>query len=251
MKKPNTIWKRAQRWGRETLQALRNAPLYGLVIGATCALETQSGGTIIMLNTNEVLGIRLGFVEAAFCLMCGLLSSYLSVQATALKSDPRPTQRDRAGGARFLSVVLLIIPVFYLGSAFEFQRQMTEYRAYISSPEYHADLATQALAQGAMEMQAVADKLRLATKPLDVDYADPMFYLFIIGAATAYSLISVAIGVGWRPKAETTREANQRIVAERVQKAAETRAKNQKLAARNAGKGQVGRFPQIFQGGRA
>lgn len=221
------------RFAKRCNAALRNAPLAILGTCVVFALETYSAGGIFQTVTETVtvlgLPISLAIVQASISFGCGLLAFWGSMATEAFKSDPRPNQQRRAFGARVLSLALLGVPIFFLGQAIAFQKQVAEYHQYAGSAAFQADqaLAHDVQADSQVKLEA-AQNLAKASKPLVAEFD---FFAFL-GAAFLHGAPMLAAGIFWRAKRETEAEARRREAATKravsSAKAAKTRAENAK-----------------------
>lgn len=220
-----------RRFAKRSNAALRNGPLAILGTAIVFGLETYSAGGIFQTVTESVtvlgLTISLAIVQSGISLGCGMLAFWGSMATEAFKSDPRSGQRRRAFGARILSLALLAVPVFFLGQAIGYQKQLGEWRQYAGSAAYQADvaLAHDAQADSQVKLEA-AQNLAKASKPLVASFD---FFAFL-GAAFLHGAPMLAAGIFWRARRETEAEARRREASEKraatAAKAAATRKAN-------------------------
>jgi len=200
--------------GKKLGVATRNWPVIAFSLAAILAFDVYSGLGIFLINKEvvEVFGVsvRLAPIEAAGSLLCGLLSLFGSIAASEMKSDPRPEQRNRAFGARCLSVMLLVAPVTYLGNALAFQAQTKAWEEYHGSEAHKAALAQSVddTIDSLARRQAAVD-LEKAIKPLAPKF-DPFRWLW---AAFLYGMVPFAAAAFHKAKPETEAEANRRLAA--------------------------------------
>ena len=215
-------WKRL---GRKIEPLTRNAPLYVLGSAVIVALETYSAGGIFQVTTEIVtilgLSIVLAMVEAVVSLGCGLLAFWGSMACEAFKNDARASQRNRAFGARLLSLALLVVPVTYLGNAFAYQKQLGEWREFAGS---EAERGYQVVLNNpmadSMAVREAAFALEKSNKPATVEFD----FLCWLGAAFLHGSVMLAGGLFWRPRRETDAEAQRRRQAVQARAVAEKKA---------------------------
>jgi len=232
-----------KRWARKSV-VLRNLPIIILVVFGGLALETLSVAGIFRVNTGVVeigaITFALAIVESAISIACEMLALTGSIKATEMVADPRPSEKARAGKARLVSLVLLCVPIYYLGNSFSFQKAMNEYTEYRGSAAEAADKAnaTNTLL-GEDAMNEARQNLKKGVEPKHA----PLDILCLAGAAFLHTMLMVAAGAFWKPRDETPAEAKARMMADRVAKAKATRAAKiaaaEKLAAKESGKGKI------------
>lgn len=223
-----------KRWSRKSV-FLKNLPVIALVVFGGLALETLSVAGIFRINTGVVtisqVTFALAFVEAAISIACELLALTGSIKATEFAADPRPSQRARAVKARILAYVLLIVPVFYLGNSFAFQKAMNEYTEYSGSKQEAADIANSTNTM--LGEDAMAEARQNLKKGVEPKHA-PFDLASFIWAAFLHTSLMIAAGTFWKPRDETPAEAKARMMEVRIAKAKATREAKKLLEAKIA-----------------
>lgn len=214
--------------------ALRNAPVTVIGIGAILAFEAYSAGGIFQTTTESVmigaLVVALAPIEAVGSLLCGLLAFFGAQQGAKMRADLRPEVRSRAWQTTMLCIMLNLAPITYLGTAFAFQAQTAEWRQYVGSEEYKADLsAANDPDLDSMARREAANKLWRAQKPKTVRF-DELYISRWFWAAFLYGAVQIAAGAFWIPRPETPAEARERIAKDRAARSAATREANRKAA---------------------
>lgn len=243
-KSKTLTWRKALR----TLSNARNLPLFVGCCITSVAIETYAAGGIFQQTTAAVrifsATVPLAPVEAVISLMSGFLAIWASMAASKAKADPRPEQQNRAFGARILSLFLLVVPVYYAGNSFAYQRQLADWAEFHGSPE-EAAYQRQAsdINEDVMVRREATAQLARSTRPLHAEFD----FFATLWAAFLYGLNALTAGLCWIAKPETASEAKRRTASERAKIAAKTRERNRKEAERAARKGQPFRF-SVVQG---
>lgn len=224
----------ASAFRRRKRKSAGNGPVFALTLAAVVAIELYAASGVVALGERAFMlaghTVQAHLVEIAITLACSLLAVVVQASAAAMRHDPRPEQRRRAGGASALSLIILMIPMAYLASAFALPRQWAEHRAYVGSPAMVADQAIAADPMADTRVQAEA-ALRLiqASAPAK---PEPSMGEWAKAAVLHVALWLVGL-LALRAPPETERERNRREAREAEDRRQREEERRRRQARRN------------------
>ena len=154
----------------------------------------------------------------------------------ALRADPRPDHRRRAGSARAVSSLLLVVPIVFFTNALALQTQRAERAAYVASESYvvHQRMAQDASLDSMVQMEAAANLERAAE--VKTARMDGTWFASLIAAIFVYGTLGWAGTALYKPRPETAWEAKERqhqrkLAQERDRRAERRRARDAEIKA--------------------
>ena len=145
MQNTNQLRARFKRAWKAMAIAGRNLPLTLTSLGVLTCVELFTAGGIIQSTTATVdffgVAIALAALEIGLSYGSGILALLGSGIVAELRADPRPEHRRRAGAARVVSTLLLIVPIIFFTNALALQGQRSAREAYIASEAYRRSSA--------------------------------------------------------------------------------------------------------------
>lgn len=231
---------RLKRAWKEACISGRNLPLTltGLFI-LTCVEMFTAGG--IIQSTTETVAlfgwvVALAALEIGVSYGCGLLSFLGSGVVAELRADPRPDHRRRAGSARVVSSLLLVVPIIFFTNALALQTQRAERAAYVTSEAYqiHQRMAADATLDSVVQMEAATNLERAAE--VKTARMDGTWFAALLASIFVYGTLGWAGTALYKPRPETAWEAKERqhqrkLAQERDRRAERRRARDAEIRA--------------------
>lgn len=229
----NQVRARLKRAWKAASIAGRNLPLTLTSFAVLTCVETFTAAGIVQTTTEtvELFGwvVALAALEIGLSYGCGILSVLGWGAAAELAADSRRNHRDRAGGARMVSALLLIVPMIFFTNALAVQIQRSARLEYIASERYEIHRAAALgqcleLAPGqecyvdANEKQQAQANLRQADE-VKTARIDATWVMAFLASLFVYGTLGWANTALYRPKPETPWEAKERVAAEKRERA--------------------------------
>lgn len=194
--------------------ACRNLPLTLTSLGVLTCVELFTAGGIIQSTTATVdffgVAIALAALEIGISYGSGILALLGSGIVAELRADPRPEHRRRAGAARVVSTLLLIVPIIFFTNALALQSQRSAREAYIASEAYrhHQEMAADRSLDSMVRAEAVANLER--AQEVKSARIDGTWFACLLGAVFVYGVLGWANTAFYKPRPETPWEAKER-----------------------------------------
>lgn len=231
---------RIKRAWKEAAIAGRNLPLTVTGLFVLTCVEMFTAGGIIQSTTETVAlfkwTVALAALEIGVSYGCGLLSFLGSGVVAELRADPRPDHRRRAGSARMVSTLLLVVPIIFFTNALALQTQRAERAAYVASEEYrgHQRMAADPTLDSVVQMEATRELARAAE--VKTARMDATWFAALMASIFVYGTLGWAGTALYKPRPETAWEAKERqhqrkLAQDRERRAAFRRARDAEIRA--------------------
>lgn len=213
---------RLKRAWKATAIAGRNLPLTLTSLGVLTCVELFTAGGILQTTTATVdffgVVIALAVLEIGLSYGCGILAILGSGVVAELRADPRRDHRLRAGAARTVSTLLLVVPVIFFTNALAVQIQRAEREEYIASETYrlHQQMADDPSLDSMVRMEATAHLER--AREVKTARIDGAWFMSLAAAIFVYGTLGWANTAFYKPRPETPWEAKERAKAEARQR---------------------------------
>ncbi len=210
----NQLRARLKRAWKEASVAGRNLPLTLTSFGVLTCVELFTAGGIVQTTTETVAifgyNVSLAMLEVGLSYGCGILSILGSSSVAELRSDPRPDQRRRAGAARLVSTLLMVVPIVFFTNALALQNQRAARAEYVASEAYgvHQQMVRDMSLDSTVRLEAAANLERAAevkTVRIDDSWFGALFAAIFVYGTLGWSNTALH-----RPRPETAWEAKER-----------------------------------------
>ena len=225
---------------KEAGVACRNLPLTltGLFVLSCVELFTAGGILQSTTETVSVFGyvVALAALEIGLSYGCGVLSFLGAGVVAELRADPRPDHRRRAGSARWVSTLLLVVPIIFFTNALALQTQRAERAAYVASEAYqiHQRMAADVTLDSVVQLEAATNLERAAE--VKTARMDGTWFAALLASIFVYGTLGWAGTALYKPRPETAWEAKERqhqrkLAQERERRAERRRARDAEIRA--------------------
>lgn len=192
----------------------RNLPLTLTSFAVLTCVELFTAGGIVQTTTESFslfgVTLSLALLEIGLSYGCGILAILGSSAVAELRSDPRPDQRRRAGSARLVSTLLLLVPIMFFTNALALQSQRAAREEYVASESYgvHQAMVQDMSLDSAVRLEAASNLERAAeVRTVRIDGA---WFGALMAAFFVYGTLGWANTALYRPRPETAWEAKER-----------------------------------------
>lgn len=202
--------------------ACRNLPLTLASLGVLTCVELFTAGGILQTTTARVdffgVSIALAVLEIGISYGSGILAILGSGVVAELRSDPRRDHRARAGAARTVSTLLLVVPIIFFTNALAVQIQRAEREEYIASDSYrlHQQMADDPSSDSVVRLEAAANLER--AREVKTARIDGAWFMSLAASIFVYGVLGWANTAFYKPRPETPWEAKERAKAEARQR---------------------------------
>lgn len=203
---------------RQTAIAGRNLPLTLVSLGVLTCVELFTAGGILQTTTATVslfgVTVALAALEIGMSYGSGVLAILGSGVVAELRADPRPDHKKRAGAARGVSTLLMVVPVIFFTNALAIQIQRSERDEYVASEAYrlHQQMANDLTLDSMARMEAAANLER--AREVKTARIDASWFLCLLGSVFVYGTLGWANTALYKPRPETPWEAKERAKSE-------------------------------------